>query len=116
MGLGERVELDARDLKIDTLANRYLLHCRQSNRSLGQSRQRFGQSEIEIAAPKAKRAHQPLALPRCALLRAGESGRDIGVKRLFARLVELVEGTGLAETLCELRHCRRCGICLRKQV
>ena len=73
VGLGERVELDARDLQVDAAAHGLLLDRRQGERALRQGWQRFRKREIEIVAPQAKRADQTLAFARGALLGAGKT-------------------------------------------
>ena len=71
-------------------------------------------SKIQITAPQAEGANETFTLLRGALLCAGKTCRDIGIKSLLTRLIEFVHGARLDQALRKLSCRCRCGICLRK--
>ena len=102
IGLGERIDLDARDLQIDPPPDRLDLDGRQASRPPRRRRQCGRQLEIELVPPKPEHPDQSLALAGRALTGGRKLGGDVGVKDLLARLVELVHGAGLSESLGQL--------------
>ncbi len=105
IGLGERLHLDARDLKVDTPADCLHLDPGLALRAHGQGGQRLRQFESEVVAPQAHCADKNLAVALGTLPRRRELGRQFEMKRLFARLIELVQRAGLSEFCGEF--CRR---------
>ena len=73
------------------------------------------QAEAEVAVPQSEQADQALPGARRLLAKRRKFGGGLGVEHLLPRLVELVQRSGLAKFLCELRSRFRGRLGLRQQ-
>ena len=117
VGLGQRIDLDPRDLQIDAAARSLLSRPRAVPAvGLGSGGSALASWKFRSLPHSPSSADQSLAFAFGALARDADLRREIGVEHLIARLIELVHGAGFAEALasCVADSAAACA-CARKR-
>src|SRR5690606_23966519 len=102
VALGKDVELHAGDGEVDPLVDGFGLDVGERFDLAWQGGELGRDFEGGIFAPEPEQAHEPF--PVCAALQlgGGELSAELGIERMLARLVELVESAGFAKALGDL--------------